>query len=99
LSVVALIEFYFKLIICITIPEEPRKINNQYDYIDSHITKRDLQVVNSCQTGDYILRSKFEMDLEMNDLFPIFSLTKNPPLEQKANLVLETPEAYLYKLN
>jgi hypothetical protein len=39
------------------------------------------------------------MDLEMNDLFPIFSLTKNPPLEQKANLVLETPEAYLYKLN
>jgi hypothetical protein len=39
------------------------------------------------------------MDLEMNDLFPIFSLTKTPSLEQKANLVLETPEAYLYKLN
>ncbi|CCI04805.1 hypothetical protein MICAC_60007 [Microcystis aeruginosa PCC 9443] len=25
MSVVALIEFYFKLIICITIPEEPKK--------------------------------------------------------------------------
>ncbi|TRU10012.1 MAG: hypothetical protein EWV60_10060, partial [Microcystis sp. Msp_OC_L_20101000_S702] len=27
LSVVALIEFYFKLIICITIPEEPKVTN------------------------------------------------------------------------
>jgi hypothetical protein len=26
LSVVALIEFYFKLIICITIPEEPQEV-------------------------------------------------------------------------
>jgi hypothetical protein len=29
LSVVALIEFYFKLIICITIPEEPEKWNRE----------------------------------------------------------------------
>jgi hypothetical protein len=85
--------------ICYPAKKDKRKINNQYDYIDNHITKRDLQVVNSCQTGDYILQSKFKMDLEMNDLFPIFSLTKTPSLEQKANLVLETPEAYLYKLN
>jgi len=27
LSVVALIEFYFKLIICITIPEEPKNLH------------------------------------------------------------------------
>ncbi|ARI82465.1 hypothetical protein IQ224_00280 [Microcystis sp. LEGE 00066] len=85
--------------ICYPAKKGKRKINNQYDYIDNHITKRNLQVVNSCQTGDYILQSKFKMDLEMNDLFPIFSLTKTPSLEQKANLVLETPEAYLYKLN
>jgi hypothetical protein len=36
LSVVALIEFYFKLIICITIPEEPEAFNHQI-YIHEHI--------------------------------------------------------------
>jgi hypothetical protein len=85
--------------ICYPAKKGKRKVNNQYDYIDNHITKRDLQVVNSCQTGDYLLQPKFQMDLEMNDLFPIFSLSKTPSLEQKASLVLETPEAYLYKLN
>jgi hypothetical protein len=85
--------------ICYPAKKGKRIVNNQYDYIDNHITKRDLQVVNSCQTGDYLLQPKFQMNLEMNDLFPLFSLSKTPSLEQKASLILETPETYLYKLN
>ena len=42
MSVVALIEFYFKLIICITIPEEPKKFGVATE--NSHLDSTSLSV-------------------------------------------------------
>lgn len=39
------------------------------------------------------------MDMQMNELFPVFSLSKTPAFDKNASLVLETPEAYVYKMN
>jgi hypothetical protein len=38
------------------------------------------------------------MAIQMNDLFPIFTLAKTPPLDRPMTSLLETPEAYLYKI-
>lgn len=71
---------------------------NQYDYLDTYITKKQFKIVNTCQPGDYRLYPKFTMDIQINDQFPLFKLSQQPPFSKPANLVLETPETYVYQI-
>jgi len=75
-----------------------RKERGQYDYIDTFMTKRELMITNACPSGSYYIQPKFKMAMQMNDLFPIFTLVKTPPLDRPMTSLLETPEAYLYKI-
>jgi hypothetical protein len=75
-----------------------RKEHGQYDYIDTFMTKRELTITNACPSGSYYIQPKFKMAIQMNDLFPIFTLAKTPPLDRRMTSLLETPEAYLYKI-
>jgi hypothetical protein len=75
-----------------------RKEHGQYDYIDTFMTKRELTITNACPSGSYYIQPKFKMAIQMNDLFPIFTLAKTPPLDRPMTSLLETPEAYLYKI-
>ncbi len=75
-----------------------RKEHGQYDYIDTFMTKRELKITNACPSGSYYIQPKFKMAIQMNDLFPIFTLVKTPPLDRPMTPLLETPEAYLYKI-
>jgi hypothetical protein len=75
-----------------------RKERGQYDYIDTFMTKRELTITNACPSGSYYIQPKFKMAIQMNDLFPIFTLAKTSPLDRPMTSLLETPEAYLYKI-
>jgi hypothetical protein len=35
-----------------------RSVNNQYHYLDTYITRRNVQVVETCQTGNYVIHPK-----------------------------------------
>jgi hypothetical protein len=85
-------------ILCDPAKKGRRKDRSQYDYIDTFMTKRDLTITNACPSGSYYIQPKFKMAIQINDLFPIFTLAKTSPLDRPTIPLLETPEAYLYKI-
>ncbi len=76
--------------------EGARKLYNQYKYIDTYITKKGLKWVKICQSGDYILQPKSKMVQPINNLWPVFSISKNQVAQENSSLFLETPVAYVY---
>jgi hypothetical protein len=84
--------------LCDPAKKRRRKELGQYDYIDTFMTKRELGITNACPSGSYYIQPKFKMAIQINDLFPIFTLAKTSPLDRPTTLLLETPEAYLYKI-
>jgi len=45
-----------------------RLVNNQYNYIDTHITHRNIKIVDTCQIGNYVIHPKRILLIEGNFL-------------------------------
>ena len=43
-----------------------REINNQYNYIDTHMTHKNLSIVDTCQIGDYLIYPKRILSIQSN---------------------------------
>ena len=77
MSVGTLIEFYFKLIICITITEEPEKLAHQeYDYSQL------LQILKEQGFKNFNETRQIKITLEF--------IPENSPLEQESESPLES---------
>lgn len=75
-----------------------RRTHNQYDYIDTYMTKRGFKIVSACESGSYMIQPKFKMVIPSWYMFPIFTISKTPKFGKKTVLFLETPEAYVYRI-
>ena len=71
---------------------------NLYRYIDLYITQKNFQVVSDCPPGSYLLHSKYVLDQQINNLWPVFDVSRNDSFQQKAKLFMETPELNVYVL-
>ena len=71
---------------------------NLYHYIDLYVTQKNFQVVSDCPQGSYLLHSKYVFNQQINNLWPIFDVSRNVSFQQKAKLFIETPELNVYLL-
>jgi hypothetical protein len=78
-----------------------REKYHPYKYLDKYITKRKLNLVSVCQSGNYHIYPKvaFQFDPSGDNLAPVFTIYKTQAFEQKSSLFLETPVAYVYRIN
>ena len=99
--------------------EHKREIQNQYNYINTFVTQREITITAACQAGSFVIHPKRIMLIEGNllntgdyertyffepvpdpsiNLFPIFEIGKNGPIERSSTLFTEIDTAYVYRL-
>lgn len=97
-----------------------RNIHNQYNYINTFVTRKDIEITADCQAGNFVIHPKRIMLIEGNflntgdyketyffkpvpeppvNLFPLFEIGKNDPINRPSTLFLEMDTAYIYLLN
>ncbi|TVQ45408.1 MAG: hypothetical protein EA365_08205 [Gloeocapsa sp. DLM2.Bin57] len=76
-----------------------REVHNQYDYLDTYITKRNLIITPDCQQGDYYISAKYKLVIPLTNIWPVLEIEENNILFEQANLFLDTSTAYVYPLD
>ena len=69
-----------------------------YKYIDTYITKKELEFDKFCQPGNYALQPKYDLVQTVELSWPNFSIAENKAIEN-AKVFLETPVATVYVLD
>jgi hypothetical protein len=75
-----------------------REVYNDYKYIGAHVLKKDLNTIGTCQSGNYVIHSKFRYEFLKNNLWPAFELVKNEDFNRDADLWFRNSVVDIYLL-
>lgn len=70
---------------------------NPYNYIDLYITKKNFNFVNSCNSKNYLIKSKYRMVQSIDNMWPLFTIKTNSIDDKSMRLISKNNALYLYQ--
>lgn len=70
---------------------------NPYNYIDLYITKKNFNFVNSCNSKNYLIKSKYRMVQSIDNMWPLFTIETNSIDGKSMRLISKNNALYLYQ--